>query len=352
MQTAAYFSAILGAAASVFGATDVDYFDDAGTAVVRASGEVLDETSTELVLKTENEELRIPVYRIEAVRYDKQPQEMLNIRNIENQNRYEDAVKGYEEILPQINPELQEFLHASVRYSIFKNLAAAGLVDSAKLKPAIDWYEKNAESLAATRHYYPMTELAGQLYMAAEDYAKADEAFVKLKGATWPGYKEKSTLYQGLAALQRGKPVDAVLSFDDVLKSTVDSPVVREQKRIAKIAKADALVASNKPAEAEKLAREAIDELSQEDRVNYLARARNTLGDALAAQKREKEAVLDGYMWVHVLYNNDANEHARAVYNLAQLFDKIGYPDRAQQMAELLKVDFGRSQWAKKAEGS
>jgi tetratricopeptide (TPR) repeat protein len=343
---------MLGAAAGAFGASDVDYYDEAGTAVVRASGEILDETSTELVLKTDNEELRIPAYRIEAVRYDKQPQEMLNIRNIENQNRYEDAVKEYEALLPQIDPTLQEFLHAAVRYAIFKNLAAAGMVDAAKLKPAIDWYEKNAESLAATRHFYPMTELAGRLYMAAEDYAKADEAFLKLKGVNWPGYKEKATLYQGLAALQRGKPVDAVLSFDDVLKSNVDSPVVREQKRIAKIAKADALVLSNKPADAEKLVREAIDELSLEDRVNYLARARNTLGDALAAQKREKEAVLDGYMWVHVLYNTDPNEHARAVYNLARLFDKIGYPDRAQQMAELLRTEFGRSQWAKKAGGA
>lgn len=336
----------------VWAATDIEFYDEDGTTVSKASGELLEESLKDVLLKTDKDELRIPVYRIVSIKYDGQPPALLNIRNLETQRRFEEAEKEYNGFLPTLDQARQPYLYTSVNASLFKCKAAMAMTDAAKLKSAIDWYEKNAESFATSRHFYPLVELAGQLYMAAGDYAKADETFVKLKGVEWPGYKEKALVYQGLAAVRKEKPIDAILAFDEVLKSSVDSPAVREQKRIAKIAKADALVMSNKAAEAEKLAREAIDELTAEERDNLLARARNTLGDALVAQKKDKEAVLDGYMWVHVLYDGDTNEHARAVYNLSILFKKINYPDRAQQMADLLKSSFGQTEWAKKATGS
>lgn len=334
--------------------SEIEYFDEAGTQVLTAKGELIEESPKEIVLKTSDEELRIPVYRVEAIKYEDQPTEMLNAIQLERQNNHEKAIEQLESIAVKVDKTLNDYLYRSVQAGIFRNMAQMGMLDSSKLKDAIDWYEKNKDDLLTSRHYYPALELAGQLYMRQGDFAKAQDAFDVLGGAGWPGYKEKALVYAGLAALAQKKESSALDAFKEVIDSTSDAPLVTEQKLIARIATAETMLLSGdatKAAQAEELSRTIIDELTAEDRQDMMARARNTLGDALRIQNKLKEAVLDGYMWVHILYSRDANEHARAMFHLAALFPEIGYPAHGEEMKARLVAEYGQSEWAKRLDG-
>lgn len=336
--------------AFVLADTEIEYLDEAGTQVLSAKGELLDETPKEVVLKTSSEELRIPIYRLESIKYEDQPSEILNATQLERQNNHEAAIKQLENIAATLDQTLYDDLYRSIQAGIFRNKAHMGLVDATKLKDALDWYEANKDSLLTSRHYYPSLELVGQLYMRSGDFRKAQDAFDVLGNAGWPGYKEKALVYRGLAALEQKKAGPALEAFQEVIESSSNAPVVKEQKLIARIATVEAMLLSGDPAkgaQAEELCRKILEDLSAEDRQDLMARARNALGDALRTQKKAKEAVLDGYMWVHILYNRDANQHARAMYYLAMLFPEIGYPDRAEEMKARLTSDYGQTQWAK-----
>ena len=65
------------------------------------------------------------------------------------------------------------------------------------------------------------------------------------------------------------------------------------------------------------------------------AMAHNTLGKVLYEQSAYKEARWE-FLWVDVVYNQDRAEHAKALYYLALIFDKLGDADRARECRELL----------------
>jgi hypothetical protein len=77
------------------------------------------------------------------------------------------------------------------------------------------------------------------------------------------------------------------------------------------------------------------------------ALAYNTLGFCHAQAKRSKDAVWD-YLWVDVVYNQNRQEHARALYHLAKLFAERKEEKKAQQFkAKLLDKQFAGIEYQK-----
>jgi len=68
------------------------------------------------------------------------------------------------------------------------------------------------------------------------------------------------------------------------------------------------------------------------------AAAYNTLGECLMGKEQYKDARWE-FLWVDLVYNQDRNEHAHALFNLAKTFDVLGEGDRALECRELLAND-------------
>jgi tetratricopeptide (TPR) repeat protein len=78
--------------------------------------------------------------------------------------------------------------------------------------------------------------------------------------------------------------------------------------------------------------------VAQTEDVGVKALAYNALGDCYRQSGQPKEALF-AYLWVDVVYPQDKQEHARALYHLAQLFAERGEEPRAQQCRERLEKD-------------
>jgi tetratricopeptide (TPR) repeat protein len=337
------FGAITGSA----GAEDeLQYYDNAGKRVT-VRGKIVDETTKAVVIeRTGGKKESIPVNAIDQVRYDEQPAELVQTRTKERQGRFQDAYDDYMKI-GQLLPENKPYLSAAVAFGAFRMAAELAVVDPSKADNALKIQQTFVQAFPQSRHHYAMQEYLGRIYLAKGDYSAAAAALAKLAEVDWPGYREKATVYQGIAALKQKRLDEAIKFFDQVLGATGDDDAVLEQKNLAQVYKGECLVQGGKAAEAETLLRKALAEIDPEA---YEVRAigHNALGDALRAAGKPKEAMLAGYMWVNVIYNQFPDQLARALFNLAQVFREIGQPERAQQIVARLQAEFPNSEWTRR----
>lgn len=327
-------------------ADTVDYVDDSGKSST-ARGNIREETQLEVVIQTSTGQTRIPVYQIREVRYDGQPADLINVRSKFNQGRYAEVVEDLKNIgktLDANQPNLQQ----AVAFQVFASLAEQAIADPAQAEAALKWYADFGDAFSRSRHYYPMQEYLGRVYLASKDFAKADQAFQNLEQVDWPGYKQKATVYRGIAALKQNQDQMALTLFDEVLNASGDALELKLQKQNAKIYKCKSLISAGKAEEAAKQLNEVLSELPPDD-FKKRAMARNALGDAMRALKKNpKEIMLEGYMWVAALYSSDADELAYALYNLVDLFQQLRRPEDAQRMADRLRTEFPKSEWTQK----
>ncbi|MGL4465611.1 MAG: hypothetical protein ACRC1K_25965 [Planctomycetia bacterium] len=345
-------AAVVGCFVGAAGADDeIQSIDDAGKKLV-AKGTIREETPKQVTIQTATGAKQIPVNQIVEIDYDKTPPNFTRLLSEYRLGRYQEVAAAAAEMLKtEIDPEKQEYLSYATAFLILQANAELAIQDpsnKAAAEETLKWSQKLVQLAPESRHFYPMNELMGRFYLSTGDNEKAAKAFAVLSDVEFPGYKEKSKVYQGVAALRQNKAKEAVELLDSVIAEAGASPAAKEQKNAAEIYKGEALVALGNAAEAEPLLRKALDEAPAE--ASYIkAVGRNALGDALMALKKpEKLAMLDGYMWVNVMYDDHPDQLSRALFHLSRIFTTIGQKDRAVQCEARLKTEFPNSEWTKK----
>lgn len=335
--------------AVVASSAELTVLEKDGTSTRTLTGDIVQETTREVVVaNNKGEEERIPAYLVESIKYDGQPPELANARSLVTQGRYDEALAAMTSLLDQIDSKESANLDAALRFEVLVLKTKKGLRSEGDLPAALEWYQGQQELLSTSRHYYPSLEWGGRIKLAQKDFAAAGELFEKIGAVDWPGYRERSQRYLAEVALEQGKGDEASRLFGDILASTNSGGSVEWEKSLARIGRAAALVQAGKAEEAVSLCQEALSDASLADRAEALAPLRNTLGDALVAVGKKKEGVLDGYMWVHVLYSSEEIEHARALFHLTKLLPEIGYPQYGEQMGQILQTKFGQTEWGRK----
>lgn len=330
------------------GAVDVvRYYNDEGK-ISSARGKITEETSKEVsITTTTKNELKIPINQIETINYDGQPPQLTLVDSAARAGKWEEAINGYKEAAATVD-EKSQYLQGRLAFGAVHAQAMMAVNDPTHADEAIKALEKFNASFPDGRFTFQVAELLGQACLAKGEYAKAEKAFSTLKGSGWPGYAEKATVFQGVAALRQRKYPDAIISFDLVINAKGNDRETKQQRYAAMVYKGEALVQSGKAPDAEKLLREALEQIPRES-VEVKAIGHNALGDALrAAKKQPKEVLLDGYMWVVAVYDRNAEQLARSLFNSAQLFDELKRKDDAERMRARLKEEFPNSPWAKK----
>lgn len=318
--------------------------------IKRVPGKVTDENARKVVVSTNDGDVTIPPHEIAGIRYDRQPAELVTIKGQMDNERYDEAAAALAALYTSVKEQDNEFLKAAVLFQLFKARALAARVDPEQLDSAFETAKEFEKSFPKSRHTMPFNELMGDLSLTKGDFEAAQKAFATLRDSPAPGAKEKSMVYEGLALLEAGKAADALLNFDEVIKNGDDAAV--DSKRAAQVFKAEALLRGSpdakKIADAEKLLRTAIPEIAEDAKL-VRAMARNALGDALRLGKKPpKEALLDGYMWVVVLYNEDPRQWARAAYHASTILTETGKKFDGENLAQQLRTRAPGSVWAKK----
>jgi tetratricopeptide (TPR) repeat protein len=313
------------------------------TAPVPLRGEIKVMTPVEVELKLGAGTKKVSVNEIVYISYDSEPAGLKTGRIALLAGRYEDALTSLEKVgaEEQNRPEIKqdvEFYTALCRAELALggsgDVIAAGRLMAAFVKTHKGSY-----------HWLKANEVVGDLLVANGQHEQAEKYYAELGKAPWPDYQMRAGVAVGRARLAQKKTAEALDSFESVLKSDATGELAQLERLAATVGKARCQIANQQYDEAIKTVNDVIAKIDPEQ-VELNARAYNALGTALKDAGRVKEALL-AFLHVDVLYFTVPEQHAEALANLAELWEKARKPERADRARRTLEERYKNSPWAK-----
>jgi hypothetical protein len=241
------------------------------------------------------------------------------------------ALQGYQELDAQVKEE--PGAHRFLRFKIAEVMALQGRDDPARMDAAVAALNAYKTEFRTGWEIVPCLKLLAQILEEKGDVEGASAAYADL--ASVPDLpreiKQESEVLGVRLLLRAGKPADAEaklkalkssLAPDDPQRALVDVCLVQSQMAQGRLAQAEADL-------------QAV--LRGTTEANVRALAHNLLGDYYRL-KKEPENAFWHYLRVDVLYNQDREEHAKALYYLSTLFDQVkNDPVRGEECRARLK---------------
>jgi tetratricopeptide (TPR) repeat protein len=193
-------------------------------------------------------------------------------------------------------------------------------------------------------HFYEAAELLGDLAMAGGKWADAAKYYGPIAGAKWPDYQMRANNAIGRALVGEKKYDEALEKFKAVSSSEQSTAEANRQKNLAAVGRAVCQAETGKADEGIAALQDLINKNDPQDSVLF-ARAYNALGRGYLKQNKPKDAVL-AYLHTDVLFYNDADAHAEALYHLSKLWSDINKSDRALAARSTLRERYAGSVWA------
>jgi tetratricopeptide (TPR) repeat protein len=320
------------------------------SANVPVRGTITAENANEITIqrKDTGKTETIPVNDVAKVKYEggKAAAEFTQAESLERGGEFQKAVDAFSKIAQEYSGK--EFLSRAARFGQISALVRQAQRDPAKLDEAIESLDQFRKENPDSRFHYAVHEMLGQLQLAKGNASAASSAFAELARAPWPDLKMKATNYAGRILLSSNQAEEAIAKFDSVIGAAGDGAQESLRRAEAQLGKAEALVLLKNHSDAEKILREIVANVAQEESA-IRAPAHNLLGDVLRETGRANEAIFD-YLYVDIYYAKERDEHAKALCYVALLFEQRGQNDRAEDIRQRLKKDYPGSPWLKVAE--
>jgi tetratricopeptide (TPR) repeat protein len=328
---------------------DIAYFDRATRKEVPATGSILEETPARVVFKpgtgVATKEIAATdiidiAYEVPAAvklaygraRAEERKATESSLKDAERDKALAEALKSYQEILPKLAGDKYRNVVRNTRFKIARLQARLAEDNPSKVDAAIEALTQFQKEYPEGWEIHPAGRLLARLEWEkgnAEAAGKTYEALAAIPGLPQEARQE----YELLGAevlIQAKKCVDAEKKLQSLLKAL---PKDDPQAARVRIYLVECLGIAGKLAEAVSQLEEIIAKTSDRD---LKAVAYNSLGDCYRLNGRPKEALWP-YLWVDVIYHQDKQEHAKAIAQLAKLFDEQGDKARAKLYKDKLK---------------
>ncbi|MEO6807816.1 MAG: tetratricopeptide repeat protein [Isosphaeraceae bacterium] len=276
----------------------------------------------------------IPVEQIEAIAYEGQPGAVPLAEAAEKGGSLNSAADLYKKAAEGAG--IKPYIVQMVLFNHARILAEQGAGSPAKANEAIAALESYLKTYPQSRHLGPALAALANLQLQKGDADAAEKSVTAMAKVAW--IAGRAAILKTEVMARRGQYDQAVATLDQLIAS---APKDSTQARDAKLAKAKNLAALKKFDQAETLVKEVIKQ-SPPEAAETQAVAHNTLGDCLRAANRPKDALF-AYLQTDILYDNNKEEHARALSEIAQLWSVLKQDGRAAETTERLKQLYPQS---------
>ncbi|MCO6453902.1 MAG: hypothetical protein J5I93_01190 [Pirellulaceae bacterium] len=286
----------------------------------------------------------IAVNEIRKIQFGGEPGELRTARDRVGSGQLEDALDN----LNKLNPaDLQrDVIRQDVEF--YKaycqgKLALTGGGDKATaVRQMLDFASKNSGSY----HFFESAELLGDLALALGSYDNAVKYYGSLARAPWPEYQMKSAVLEAAALRAQQNFSGALTKYDQVLGMGLDTAEATNQKLLAQVGKAYCLAETGQPDAGIKLVEAVIAANDPQQSPVLFGRAYNALGAGYRKLGQTKDALL-AYLHTDLMFYQEPDTHAEALYYLSDLWAASNRSDRAVRARSLLKDKYSGSLWAK-----
>jgi hypothetical protein len=326
--------------------TDEVTYLDKNKKELRATGSITDENPGSITLKRTLGTLTIPAGDVVDIIYGLRAKLKLPYLGATNTEKKAlaaeegkrkalilEAIKGYRELLPQMQEYKRAQTHAEYKIArLYARLAEDDPKETEQALAALDQFKQAHANSWQTLH---VAKLLAHLQLKQEKWTAAARTYEDL--ANTP-HIDKAL-----------KEECEMLGAEVLMKAKEYGEARKKFERLAKVMPADSpqraridiyliQCGQNDPkagADVEKKLRTLIDKLSDKDTNdrNLKALAYNTLGDYYLSKSRSRDAFW-AYMFVDVEYNQDRAEHKKALQALWKLFEEFKDDAKAKQYKE------------------
>jgi tetratricopeptide (TPR) repeat protein len=314
-------------------------------------GAIAEITRVQITLDTPQGRKLFPVNEVQKVTFKDEPRELRAARDGILRGQLENARTELDKIsLDGIaRKEIVQDIEFYKAYCDGR-LALVGGGDKAAAVRALRTFVE-APPNSQTFHYYAAVELLGDLAVALASYDNGVKYYNMLSEAPWPDARLKGAILEGNAMVSNGMYAEALAKFDSVLAASLDDARAREQKLLATLGRAVCLAGTGKPDEGIALATKIIDDNNSQEKPVLFAKAYNALGTCYLQAGKREDALL-AFLHVDLLFTQDPDAHAEALYHLSALWKAMNKSERALKARSLLESRYSGSSWANKKEGT
>jgi len=290
-------------------------------------------------------ETEIPVNEIVTIYFDDEPASMKTARTYLLNSRYEDALDSLNKV-GEADVDRREIRQD---LDFYKALCACKLAlgGNGSIQEAGRLMRSFRDNNGTSYHYLEACEVLGDMMVALGAHTHAVSYYGELANAPWPDYKMRAWVAIGRCLVAQGPDnyANAKKYFQAVLANPAEDALAQSQKLAAKLGMARCLVAENADAAIQEI--EKIIANADPEETELHARAYTTLGNALMAVGRKREALM-AFLHVHLLYYVMPDTHAEALYHLVQLWQEMKKDERAAHARNILLEQYKNSYWATK----
>ena len=312
-----------------------------GKAIV---GKILSESPVEVVVQTQSGPVTVAVNRIAGVRYDGQGATMTQARILEDAYQLNRTVEEYARAQGELHDK--PLVLTAARFGEARALALLALDEAIEVDAAIDKMRDYLARHSDSRQYYAAREFLGRLYLLKQDYKAAAAEFEELAKAPWPEAQRGAVVYQSRLARAQNNLDEAIRDLEDVAAAEPQTPE-ESMVQCEALLEIAACRRSQGRHDDEIAALEKVVAHYDTNQSASQAEAYLALGEAYRATRKPKEALF-AILHVDLLFASHKELHARALYNLVQLWNELGHAERATAALKALKSEYPNSPWTKK----
>ncbi len=313
------------------------------------SGKVVSVSSQTVDIEDSKGETRkVPIEQIREVAFSGEPTSLKSARGMVLKGRPADAIEELKKIEAD---EMEGVEPLVVAEKAFVEAAAVGGVAAmtgadldAATKAVQDYLAKHGKS----HHALPMQELLGNILTKAGKFEDAATAYGALEKGP-PAFRVRAASARANLFFAQDKFAEAIKEFDAATKIETDPKDVASaaQKSEAELGKARCMARQGKSEDAVKLVQGILKGADPEAK-ELLGRAYNVLGESYRAAGGKDQDALIAFLTVDLVYNTVPDNHAEALYNLVDLWERGKNPERSREARQQLESAYPQSPWTKK----
>ena len=297
----------------------------------------------------------IDVTDVVMVQFSGEPQALVESKKRLVENDFVGALEAIEQVSKD---DIQSESVAIRGEYAYVRAAATGHVAMStheNLLSALQSIEEVLDQFTRSIHYYDLLELAGDL---ETNLGRYDQATVRYKeiGLGSPLLMVRARRLQGNLLAAEDQHKKAIVEFEKVQSCDLGGGFIEQEKMLACLGRAESLISLSRFDEAislvgTMLSAEYPDEVPSADVRRLLGKAYSILGQSFLGMKQDQEALV-AYLTVDLVYGETSDTHAESLFRLFHLWNKGGYPRRAEEVREKLIKNYPRSTWAAELDAS
>lgn len=309
-----------------------------------ASGKIKSLSPTAVTITARNKDQNFELKDVRKITFDNEPNGLDRARELILQNQYDQAMEELKKLSTDgiDNPLIVQDINFYRALSEGK----LGLAGSGDKAAAVRGLLAIAQANRQTHHLYELSEMLGELALALGQPDQAGKYFGMLMSAPDTATKLRGTFRLAEVEMAKGDIEKAKKSFQQVASASINSPETIRIKNFADVGLALCMNESGESQEALNRLNAMIQKFDSTDQ-ELFAKVNNAKGQCFLKLNQTNDALLS-YLQTDLLFFTNAEAHAEALYQMSQLWPKVGEAARAAEARERLIQNYASSPWANK----